>query len=73
MVQTLSSNATADKVWYIIQGRNFAIGTNLKAEAYPGLFPGGLTTGYMDIGAVQRQEAGGGGGLAANPVRGFTT
>lgn len=38
---------------------NYAIGQNLKALGWPGLFPGGLTTGYTDIGAAQRQEAGG--------------
>lgn len=56
----LTANATGDKVWQITTGRNFAIGTNLKAGAYPGVFPGGLTTSYLDIGAVQRQEQGGG-------------
>jgi hypothetical protein len=40
---------------------NFSIGTNLKAKGFPGTFQGmnGNTTGYLDIGAVQRQEAGG--------------
>lgn len=56
------TNATADKVWSIVTGHNFAIGTNLKAAGFPGSFQGGLTTGYMDPGAVQRQEAGTGGG-----------
>lgn len=43
---------------------DFSIGTGLKAKGFPGAFPGGLTTGYLDIGAVQRVEpaAGGGGG-----------
>ena len=49
---------------------DFSIGTNLKAAGFPGTFPAGLSTGYLDIGAVQRQESGGG-GLAANPLRGF--
>jgi hypothetical protein len=53
------TNATADKVWKITTGRNFAIGTNLKAGGYPGVFAGGYSTGYQDIGAVQRQESGG--------------
>ena len=53
------TNATADKVWQITTGRNFGIGTNLKALGFPGAFQAGLTTGYLDIGAVQRQEAGG--------------
>ncbi len=56
--ETLTANATANKVWQITQGRNFAIGTNLKALGNLGVFPGALTTGYTDIGAAQRQEAG---------------
>lgn len=70
---TLSANATADKVWSITTGRDFSIGTNLKAQGNPGAFPAALSTGYLDIGAVQRQEAGGGGGLASNPIGGFVT
>lgn len=58
---TLAADATANKVWTITQGHNFNVGTNLKATGYPGVFPAGLTTGYIDIGAVQRQESGGGG------------
>ena len=41
---------------------NFAVGTNMKAVGWPGVFPSGASTGYLDIGAVQRQEAAGGGG-----------
>lgn len=41
---------------------NYAIGTNLKAQAWPGTFPNSLSTGYLDMGAVQRQESSGGGG-----------
>ena len=59
------TNTTADKVYQITTGHNFAIGTNLKALGFPGAFQGGLTTGYMDIGAVQRVEPAGG---AANDV-----
>ena len=40
-------------------GGNFAVGTNMKAAGFPGLFPSGTSTGYLDIGAVQRQEGGG--------------
>jgi Na+(H+)/acetate symporter ActP len=32
---------------------NFAIGSALRAKGYPGVFPGGLTTGYLAPGAVQ--------------------
>jgi hypothetical protein len=51
------TDATTDKVWQVTTGRNFAISTNLKAGGYPGIFSGGLTTGYMDIGAAQRKES----------------
>ena len=57
------TDATADKVWRITTGRNFAIGTNLKALGTPTVFPAGLTTSYVDIGAAQRQETSSGGGL----------
>lgn len=41
---------------------NFAIGADLKAKGYPGAFPSALSTGYLDLGAVQRQEPAGGSG-----------
>lgn len=40
---------------------DFSIGTNLKAQAFPGVFNGSGSTGYLDIGSVQRIETGGGG------------
>lgn len=45
-------------------------GAVCRAAAFPGVFPGGLTTGYLDIGAVQHQDSGGGGGSGpvARPV-----
>ncbi|NOG70505.1 hypothetical protein [Roseicella sp. DB1501] len=55
----IAADSTPDKVWQITTGKNFAIGTNLKAKGAPGNFPGGYTTGFIDIGAVQRQEGGG--------------
>jgi hypothetical protein len=48
--------------YQITTGRNFAIGTPLKAGGFPGAFPAGIFTGYLDIGAVQRQEPAAGGG-----------
>lgn len=36
-------------------------GAALRAIGYPGIFPGGTTTGYLDIGAAQHQDSGGGG------------
>lgn len=49
------TDATADKVWQITTGHNFAVGTNMANAASPGAFPAALTTAYNDIGAVQRQ------------------
>ena len=63
--QDAGESSASNWVHQVTTGRNFAIGTNLKALGFPGAFQAGLTTGYMDIGAVQRQEAGGGGGRGA--------
>lgn len=69
--QVASSEFTTDPSFTNAAGGDFSIGSSspAKATGYPGVFLGG-STGYLDIGAVQRQEAGGG-GLAANPLRGF--
>jgi hypothetical protein len=37
-------------------------GAACRAAGLPGAFPAGLVTGYPDLGAVQHQDAGGGGG-----------
>ena len=58
----LGTSSGGDVVWSLPVGHNFAVGTNMKAAAYPGAISGSESTGYLDIGAVQRQEAGGGGG-----------
>lgn len=34
-------------------------GSALRGAGYPGAFPGGLTTGYPDLGAAQHRDAGG--------------
>jgi hypothetical protein len=50
-------------------GGNFALnstaggGAACRAAGTPGVFPAGLTTSYTDIGAVQHQDSGAGGGL----------
>lgn len=50
---------------------NFALNTTsgggaaCRAVGLPGLFPGGLSTGYLDIGAVQHADPEGGGGLVS--------
>jgi hypothetical protein len=43
-------------------------GLALQATGWPGVFPGGLTTGYGDIGAAQHQASGGGGATMFIPV-----
>jgi len=47
------TDATADKVWQITTGRNFAIGGSLGGQGAPGVFPGGTTSSYIDIGGAQ--------------------
>lgn len=47
------TNATADKVWQINLGHNFAVGLGPRNKGYPGVFPASLSTGYLNIGAVQ--------------------
>lgn len=47
-------------------GGNFSVSTALKALGWPSSFLGSATNTYVDIGAAQRQEAVGGGMLAAN-------
>ena len=39
-------------------GGNYAIGTNVQAQGFPGLFPAGLSRGYLDLGAVQSKGGG---------------
>lgn len=38
-------------------------GALLRAAGFPGLMPGGLTTGYLDIGVAQHADSGGSAGL----------
>lgn len=60
-------DSSADPQFTSAAAGDFSIGTNLKALGWPGAFPGGLSTSYLDMGAVQRQEAGAGGGMLRNP------
>lgn len=50
------TNATADKVYQILRGADLTPGTNLLGVGTPSPFPAGYSTGYMDIGAVQKQQ-----------------
>lgn len=48
------TNATADKVFQVTTGHNFApSGAGLNGTAFPGVFQAGLTTSSSKIGAVQ--------------------
>ena len=42
-------------------------GAQCRAAGFPGVFPGGLTTGYPDIGAAQHADSGSSGGLLTHP------
>ena len=57
----LGTSSGGDVVYFVPTGHNYSVGTNLKAAGFPGAFPGSDTTGYLDIGAVQRQESSSGG------------
>jgi hypothetical protein len=64
----LGTSSGGDVVYYVTTGHNFAVGTNLKAAGFPSFTGSGSeTTGYMDLGAVQRQEAGGSSGMLFIP------
>lgn len=61
----LGTSSVGDVVYFITTGHNFEVGTNAKASAYQITNTGVESTGYLDIGAIQRVEptasAGGGG------------
>ncbi len=50
------TSATADKVFFITSGHDFNVGSTMKALGFPNTFPGGVVTGYTDVGAIQRRE-----------------
>lgn len=63
--QTLTGNPFVDAPGGNFSPNNTAgAGALLRAMGFPGVFPGGLTTGYLDIG-IQHQDSGGGGSAAA--------
>jgi hypothetical protein len=61
-----STELTTDPLFVDAASGNFAVSASspAKAAGHPGAMPGGLSTGYLDIGAVQRQESAGGGSFA---------
>lgn len=67
---TGASDLALDPTFTDSANGDYSIGTNLKAGGVPGVFPGGLSTGYLDIGAVQRQETGtSAGGVARSRIQ----
>lgn len=54
---SLGTSSAGNVVYVVYTGSNCAIGTNLAGTGFPGAFNGGDATGYLDIGAVQRQES----------------
>lgn len=64
-----ANDITTDPDFAGASSGNFALnsGSPCKATGFPGAFIGGLSTGYMDMGPIQRQEAGAGGGLLTHP------
>lgn len=60
----LGTSSGGDVVYFVSSGRNFKIGTNLKA-GFSYSFNSD-TTSYIDIGAVQREELTSGGGAYAS-------
>jgi len=63
-----SSDQNLDPQYTNAGSLDFTIGTNLKALGFPSTnLPGLSVRSYTDIGALQRQEAGGSGG-GANPI-----
>lgn len=47
------TNATADKVWQVTTGHLFTPKRFVKALGFPGAFPAGFDTGYLDVGPIQ--------------------
>ena len=59
-------SGTDDITWSVTTGHDFNVAVAMKAGGFPGAFPGALTTGYLDQGAVQREEPeGNGNGVSA--------
>lgn len=64
-----ANDTTLDPQFTDAANENYGVGTNMKATAFPGAFRGSASTGYLDKGAVQRQEpAGGGGSFVVNRI-----
>lgn len=64
-----ANDITTDPSFTNAASGDFSLGSSspCKATGFPGAFIGGTSTGYMDMGIVQRQEAGSSGGLLTHP------
>lgn len=65
----IGTDQTTDPTFTDASSADYSVGANAKAKGYPGGFTGSSTYNYLDMGAAQRQEAGGGGGVR-NPLGG---
>lgn len=74
LLQTLNLVTGVSSFFVNAAGGNFALnntasaGAACRAAGFPGVYPPGLTTGYLDIGAAQHQDTGGGGGGAISAL-----
>lgn len=59
-------NSSSNVAYQITKIRDFNVGANLQGVGFPGSIAG-LPNGYNDIGALQAQSGGGGGGLLTHP------
>ncbi|MFQ5492235.1 MAG: right-handed parallel beta-helix repeat-containing protein, partial [Phycisphaerae bacterium] len=64
-----ANRVTTDPTFTDAANRDYSIGTNWKAQGEGG-YPSGASTGYVDIGAVQRQETAAGGGGSCHVIGG---
>jgi len=65
---TLSGNPYVNSAGNNFQLNNTAgAGAACRAAGYPGAFPGGTMTGYVDIGTLQHQDSGGSAGMLFVP------
>jgi hypothetical protein len=65
-----SNDVTTNPTFTDAAGENYSVGTNMKALGFPGAIRGSSSTGYVDLGAVQRQESAGTGGVSLSRVFG---
>lgn len=67
---TLGTSSAGNVVYFVTHGHNFAPGTNLKGIGAPNFTQAtnSFDTSYPDIGAIQRQETSGSGGMIQSRV-----